>query len=108
MDKEMLEKLESLGWSIDSLESVGTKVRETNRWDCTHKDLLDKTIVILGYHPIETGYGGAFLAHCIVDNEERNVLLGGAVLQKQLEEVWNGKPMLAKIRKVGRYYSFVE
>lgn len=79
----------------------------TKKWDCTHASLMNIPLIVLKHEAIKTSYGDARLALCIVEGEEKQVLMGGTVLVQQLEEVGEKFPMQATIRKVGKYYSFV-
>lgn len=79
----------------------------STRWQYKHSDLVDKLIVILDYEPIETRYGDAFLARCVVDEEVVSVLIGSTVLCSQLEKVFEHLPVSATITKVSNYYTFV-
>lgn len=107
MDKKTEQMLKQLGFDLNELEDAASKVQSTSRWEMTHKDVLDTDIIILGYHEIETSFGAAYLVRAIVEGEETRVLFGSGVLMKQLDEIWDGKPLKAKVGKVGRYYSFI-
>lgn len=93
---------------LDELEEVIDHVTDKRPWDMRHSDLVDKDFIVLGYKPQTTTFGDALLVDAIVDGNRVAVLLGGSVLIPQLKEAFSGKPMRAKIRKVGRYYSFVK
>lgn len=82
-------------------------VIQTKKWDCTHASLMNIPLIVIKFEDIKTSYGEAKLALCIVEGDEKQVLMGGTVLVQQLEEVADQLPMQATIRKVGKYYSFV-
>ena len=81
-------------------EAVGKK------WEYTHADLKDRTVVIMGFKPITTQFGECLLAQCLLEGEEVSVLFGGEVLIRQLKLIENELPVEATIRKNGRYYEF--
>lgn len=88
------------------LQPIGPMLEEMQRWDTTHKHLVNVEIVILEFEPIETQYGDALLANCIVRGEPKVVLIGGEVLKQQLEVVADKLPVLATIIRTGAYYTF--
>lgn len=91
---------------IPNLQPMGPMLEELQRWDTTHKHLVNIVIAILEFEPIKTQYGDALLANCIVSGEAKAVLIGGEVLKQQLEAVADKLPVLATIIKTGAYYTF--
>ncbi len=91
---------------IPDLKPIGPMLEELQRWETTHKHLVNVEIGILGFDPIETQYGEALLANCIVRGEPKLVLIGGDVLKQQLIAIEEQLPVLATIIKKGAYYTF--
>lgn len=87
-----------------SIPVVGDFVRVGRRWDMTHKDLLDKVVIIHQFTPIETRFGQAYLVDLDVEGEEKTVLFGGEVLKSQLSELAGHLPVLAVVSKPSRAY----
>jgi hypothetical protein len=85
----------------------GEVAPDVSRWDCKHSDLLNMALVILSYEEGKAKFGKILVAHCVVDGEEKKVLIGGEVLINQLESIPADKfPVRAKIIKRGSYYEF--
>lgn len=101
MSEEVFDKL-----GIPNLKPFGETVAGKKKWDCTHSDLIDQTIIITDYQPIRTQYGEALLADCVVDGDPMAVLIGSNVLVDQLSYIKDELPVQATIRYIKNYYTF--
>lgn len=77
-------------------------------WDYTHKDLLDKIVIVLSATKARTQYGKCFICQCIVDDQQVSVLMGGDVLVKQIKQLRAEMPFRALLVKPGAYYTFAD
>lgn len=101
MSKETYDTLD-----IPNLKPIGPMLEDLQQWDVTHSQLVNVELVVLKYDHIETQYGDALLADCLVKGEPKKVLIGGQVLIQQLVAISDQLPVLATIIKVGTYYTF--
>lgn len=83
---------------------IGDFVKVGKRWDMTHKDLVDKLVIIHRLTEIETRFGKAYLVDLDVEGEQKTALFGGQVLIEQLGQLADNLPVLAVIVKPARSY----
>lgn len=107
MSKEGVLEFDLDNLNLDDIPLMSDFIVDSKKWQCTHKDVLDETIVVISFTPITTSYGDAKLADIVLNGERKTCLMGGTVLVKQLDEVEEKLPLKAKIVKEGRYYQFV-
>ncbi len=91
---------------VPELKPITDKLEGLRKWDVVHNSLLNIEIGILSYEPIETQYGDALLAKCLIKGEEKMVLMGGEVLCQQLILLKDELPFLTTIVKINNYYEF--
>ena len=107
MDAKTVEMLTKMGINADKVQNIVQHV-PTSRWDIKHGDIVNIPVVVLGIEEIETVYGRAILGRVIVNGEEKQCLFGATVLVTKLLEAQDKLPLLVVVRKVGKYYDFVE
>lgn len=86
--------------------NINEMMERNKPWDYTHSEVLDKLLVINSFTEIETGYGDALLADCVVNEQPAKVLIGGVFLIQALKNVKDRLPVSATIVKEGTYYRF--
>jgi hypothetical protein len=91
-----------------AIANVGKYVRTGRRWDFTHKEIVGEVIVIHRGKEITTRYGPAWLCDVDYQGNQVKVLMGGTVLQDQMQELGVNLPVLAVIRKPARSYTFMD
>jgi len=91
-----------------SLPSVSKHIKVGRRWDLTHKETLDKLMVIHRGKDITTKYGDAVLADVDIEGVQKSVLFGGQVLIDQFHELEPHLPVVAVVRRPGRSYTFTD
>jgi len=91
-----------------SLPSVSKHIKVGRRWDLTHKETLEKVMVIHRGKDIKTKYGEAILADVDIDGVQKSVLFGGQVLIDQFHELAPHLPVVAVVRRPGRSYTFTD
>jgi len=91
-----------------SIAVVSKYVRTGRRWDCTHKDIVGKLIIIQRSKEITTRYGEAMLTDLDVEGVQKTVLMGGTVLIDQLKELLVHLPVVAIVRKPARAYALFD
>ena len=91
-----------------SLPSVSKHIKVGRRWDLTHKETLEKVMVIHRGKDIKTKYGEAILADVDIEGVQKSVLFGGQVLIDQFHELSPHLPVVAVVRRPGRSYTFTD
>ncbi len=76
-------------------------------WGMKHSDLINLNVIVISFTDIETNYGQAYLAECIVEGKREKVLFGAQVLMEELDKVKADLPMEFRVAKPGKYYTFV-
>lgn len=92
--------------SMADLQPITKELEGLRKWDVVHNSLVNIEIGILSYEPIETQYGDALLAKCLIKGKETMVLMGGEVLCQQLILLKDKLPFLTTIVKINNYYEF--
>ena len=90
----------------NEIKHISEALERRKPWDYTHAELVNTPIVINSFEPISTGYGESLLAKCLIQDEEKNVLIGAVFLMKALMQVQEHLPVRATIIKKGVAYNF--
>ncbi len=85
---------------------IGELLAQLDKWDYTHKEVMDKLIIVNAIKLIDTQHGAALLCDCVVANQDCKVLIGGMVLMKHLLALEEELPVSATIVRTGTYYTF--
>lgn len=96
------ENYEKLG--VADLKHITKDLEDMRKWDVVHNSLVNVEIGVMSIEPIETQYGKALLATCLVNGKETLVLMGGQVLCQQLSKLEFRMPFLTTIIKTAKYY----
>lgn len=87
---------------------VSKYVKTGRRWDCTHKNIIGKLIIIQRAKEITTRYGQAMLTDIDIEGHQKTVLMGGTVLIDQIQELLVNLPVVAVVRKPARAYALFD
>jgi hypothetical protein len=104
--KMATEKKKDLG--IPKLKPFGETKAARIEWDYTHSQIVDKVVIILSAVGTDTQFGNAYICECIIDEQRVNVLFGGSVLCKQIEQMSDELPVQAWVIKPAHYYMLAD